>query len=41
VPHGLEGRDDCLMCHAGGTYAVPTDHDGRTSDTCLNCHRSE
>ncbi len=41
IPHSLEGRDDCLMCHAGGKYAVPDDHAGRGSDTCVNCHRSE
>jgi hypothetical protein len=41
IPHSLEGRDNCLMCHSSGDYAVPTDHAGRTSETCLNCHRSE
>ena len=41
IPHRLEGRDDCLMCHAGGEYAVPDEHAGRGSDTCLSCHQSE
>lgn len=41
IPHSLEGRDDCLMCHSSGKYAIPADHAGRTSETCLNCHRSE
>lgn len=41
IPHSLEGRDNCLMCHSSGDYAVPADHAGRTSGTCLNCHRSE
>jgi hypothetical protein len=41
VPHSLEGRDDCLMCHSGGSLAVPDDHSGRTSDTCTSCHSHE
>lgn len=40
IPHVLEGRDDCLICHTSGDYAVPADHTGRTSSTCLDCHRS-
>lgn len=40
IPHTLEGRDDCLMCHAeGGFKPFPADHDGRTSDTCRTCHQ--
>jgi len=42
IPHTLEGRTECLMCH--NTSAIkpfPEDHVGRTSATCLNCHRSE
>ncbi|MBI5499453.1 MAG: hypothetical protein HY907_04380 [Deltaproteobacteria bacterium] len=40
VPHELEGRDDCLMCHAPGSgmKPAPADHEGRTSDTCTMCH---
>lgn len=41
IPHSLEGRDDCLICHAGGDYSVPTNHVGHTSETCLSCHQSE
>lgn len=42
VPHSLEGRTDCLVCHnTGGIKPFPGDHAGRTSATCLNCHRSE
>lgn len=42
VPHSLEGRTDCLVCHnAGGIKPFSEDHAGRTSATCLNCHRSE
>ncbi len=41
-PHSLEGRTDCLLCHnIGGIKPLPEDHLGRTSATCLNCHRSE
>ncbi len=42
LPHTLEGRTDCLLCHTtGGIRPLPEDHAGRTSATCLNCHRSE
>lgn len=39
IPHALEGRQDCLMCHSQ-TSAVPypPDHVGRPSSTCLVCH---
>jgi nitrate/TMAO reductase-like tetraheme cytochrome c subunit len=39
VPHTLEGRDDCLLCHnLDGVKPFPADHEGRTADTCLSCH---
>jgi formate dehydrogenase gamma subunit len=39
IPHPLEGREDCLMCHSeGGTLPYPPDHVGRPSTTCLVCH---
>jgi len=42
IPHDLQGRADCLMCHgAGGFKPAPQDHAGRTSDTCLSCHTSK
>ena len=42
IPHTLEGRTNCLVCHnAGGIKPFPEDHAGRTSVTCLNCHRSK
>ena len=42
IPHTLEGRADCLVCHnAGGIKPFPEDHAGRTTTTCLNCHRSK
>jgi hypothetical protein len=41
VTHSLEGRSDCMVCHnLGGIKPFPSDHVGRTSATCLNCHRS-
>ncbi|UCC88533.1 MAG: NapC/NirT family cytochrome c [Anaerolineales bacterium] len=40
IPHGLEGQDDCLVCHAlGGAKPFPADHERRTADTCLLCHQ--
>jgi len=42
IPHTLEGRTDCLMCHKtgiGDAPAVPADHAGRTSDICQTCHK--
>lgn len=39
VPHPLEGRSDCLMCHGPtGFKPFPADHAGRTSNLCLACH---
>jgi hypothetical protein len=42
VPHPLEGRAECLGCHASGVAGfpqVPADHAGRTDDTCVLCHK--
>jgi nitrate/TMAO reductase-like tetraheme cytochrome c subunit len=40
IPHPLEGRDDCLLCHGlGGVKPFPADHEGRTTETCLSCHQ--
>lgn len=41
IPHELEGRDDCLLCHQSGSLAVPDDHAGRDSETCTSCHQPE
>jgi predicted CXXCH cytochrome family protein len=42
VPHSLEGRADCLVCHAaGGLKPYPADHAGRPSESCLVCHQSK
>jgi len=39
IPHPLEGREDCLLCHAeGAAVPYPPDHVGRPSATCLVCH---
>ncbi len=42
IPHAIEGRNDCLMCHEtgiAGAPRVPADHAGRNNSTCLICHR--
>jgi hypothetical protein len=42
IPHSLEGRENCLMCHGPqGFKPNPPDHEGRTNETCLSCHRSD
>jgi nitrate/TMAO reductase-like tetraheme cytochrome c subunit len=43
IPHELEGRSDCLLCHdpEGGLKPAPGDHAGRTSDSCQICHKPE
>jgi hypothetical protein len=39
IPHTLEGREDCLMCHSeNGVVPFPPDHVGRPSTSCLVCH---
>ncbi|MFC1942895.1 hypothetical protein ACFLWU_06760 [Chloroflexota bacterium] len=43
LPHDVTGREDCLMCHGegiGDAAKVPSDHAGRTNDTCQICHIS-
>lgn len=43
IPHRLEGRGDCRLCHATGIGGAPqfpaADHSQRPSDVCLACHR--
>ena len=42
VPHTLEGRSDCLACHAAGTaQAYPEGHAQKayTSQQCAKCHK--
>ena len=46
IPHKLQGRDNCLMCHVVGSGGVgesggtgmPDGHEGRTADVCRDCH---
>jgi nitrate/TMAO reductase-like tetraheme cytochrome c subunit len=40
IPHSLDGRDDCLVCHdTGKMKPFPANHAGRTKETCLACHK--
>jgi hypothetical protein len=42
VSHSLEGREDCLLCHATDAVSpFQADHDGRPASTCLVCHATE
>jgi hypothetical protein len=39
VTHPLDGREDCLLCHAAGAASpFPADHGDRAVTTCLVCH---
>ncbi len=47
IPHTLDGRSDCTLCHkvglpgvgqAGG-MGIPDSHKDRTSATCRTCHQ--
>lgn len=41
IPHPLQGRDNCLMCHGeGGLKPYPADHAGRPVTSCTNCHQA-
>jgi hypothetical protein len=40
IPHPIEGREDCLVCHGPGqVMPFPADHEGRTKESCLGCHQ--
>ena len=44
VPHTLEGRSTCLVCHetgAGEATIIPADHSGRSNEVCSSCHKSK
>ncbi|NOZ26584.1 MAG: hypothetical protein GXP39_00840 [Chloroflexi bacterium] len=43
IPHPVEGREDCLLCHAtdSALKPAPADHEGRSADTCQMCHKAE
>lgn len=40
--HDLEGKENCMMCHAAGVMPpvpdVPATHEGRTNEQCGWCH---
>lgn len=41
IPHELEGRDNCGMCHGSGMEGMPqspADHEGRSNESCGMCH---
>jgi cytochrome c553 len=41
VPHPVEGREDCRLCHetgVGGATPFPPDHADRSNEVCLVCH---
>ena len=43
IPHTVEGRDACLMCHAEGVAGapqVPDNHEGRPNEVCQACHQT-
>jgi hypothetical protein len=43
IPHALDGREDCLLCHdpAGQVQPAPTDHKGRVNAQCGLCHKAK
>ncbi len=41
ISHGVEGREDCLVCHKLGTAdspRIPDNHNSLTGDICQTCH---
>jgi len=41
IPHDLQGRDQCTMCHGGameGIKAAPANHKGIDNKNCTLCH---
>jgi hypothetical protein len=40
--HEVEGKTDCLSCHAGAAESpYPKGHEGRSAASCLHCHIPE
>ncbi len=40
IPHELEGRENCLLCHdRGAAVPFPADHVGRSNQSCQACHQ--
>jgi hypothetical protein len=42
IPHELEGRDDCLMCHdpEGQVLPAPSNHADYANEQCALCHKA-
>jgi hypothetical protein len=40
IPHPIEGREQCLVCHEKMVKPVPESHKGRANDTCALCHKT-
>ncbi len=42
IPHPLDGRDDCLLCHApdGQIKPAPANHKDFVNQQCTLCHKS-
>lgn len=41
IPHPIQFRENCLLCHSRnivGVPRIPDDHAGRTNDLCRDCH---
>ena len=43
IPHELEGREDCLLCHdpEGQVKPAPSSHADYVSEQCALCHETE
>jgi nitrate/TMAO reductase-like tetraheme cytochrome c subunit/cytochrome c5 len=41
IPHPIGGNPDCQICHGLNSKVrpMPADHEGRTNDLCLACHK--
>ena len=43
ITHGLEGQEDCLLCHSldGQVRPAPSNHGDYSNTQCTVCHRAE
>ena len=43
MPHGVEGQEQCLMCHnpEGGMMPAPEGHKDLPVESCLWCHATD
>jgi hypothetical protein len=41
IPHTMDGRDDCLLCHdpAGQVKPAPDNHESYANEQCATCHK--